>query len=266
LTSIPAARPAPGAPRLPFVAMRVPRPSRVLRERVGILTSIPTARPAPGAPRLPFVARSGIPLPPPPPWDFDFCTPPPPQRTNRTPHLHFLIAAPNRNIPPSPPRPRTIQQTPSLPIPLKSSPRRPRIEPQLHQPLHPLDRNDVPNVQRHNLHHHKIHVFLRKRLAIPSSSRLIFRPLTIRPALHLEPAPDPPPQPIKVNLIPVSEWKRHWNVSRFLRPPARRRHRRRRRHISRRHKSSISDKQYMFFGAVTLLVAILLIVTAPAPH
>src|ERR1039458_7935419 len=41
---------------------------------------------------------------------------PPAQRTNRTSHLHFLTPAPNRNVLPAPRLPRTIQQTPRLPI------------------------------------------------------------------------------------------------------------------------------------------------------
>ncbi|HTC58189.1 MAG TPA: hypothetical protein VK706_17370 [Candidatus Sulfotelmatobacter sp.] len=48
-------------------------------------------------------------------------------------------------------------------------------------------------------------------------------------SLLSQPAPDPAPQPVKVNLIPVREWKRDWKVYRLLRPPIRRRHRRRRR-------------------------------------
>jgi hypothetical protein len=87
-------------------------------------------------------------------------------------------------------------------------------------------------------------------------------------SLPSQPAPDLAPEPVKVNLIPVREWKRHWNVSRLLRPPVNRHRRRRRRLISRtrRHISRISDKQYMFFGVAALLIAVLLIVTAPAPH
>jgi hypothetical protein len=87
-------------------------------------------------------------------------------------------------------------------------------------------------------------------------------------SLLSQPAPDPAPEPVKVNLIPVREWKRHWNVSRLLRPPVKRHRRRRRRRLIsriRRHISRISDKQYMFFGVAALLIAVLLIVTAPAP-
>src|SRR5258708_20396956 len=72
----------------------------------------------------------------------------PAQRTNRTSHLPSLTPAPARNISPSSPLPRTIQQTPRLPIFLKPRSRRPRIEPQFHQPLRHLDRHDIPHILR----------------------------------------------------------------------------------------------------------------------
>src|SRR5258708_39790328 len=109
----------------------------------------------------------------------------PAQRTNRTSHLPSLTPAPARNISPSSPLPRTIQQTPRLPIFLKPRSRRPRIEPQFHQPLRHLDRHDIPHILRHNMHHHEIHVFLRERLPLPSRPRLIFLSFPISPAFHL---------------------------------------------------------------------------------
>jgi hypothetical protein len=73
-------------------------------------------------------------------------------------------------------------------------------------------------------------------------------------SLLSQPAPPPTPPPVRVNLIPVREWRRDWTVYRLLRQPFRRR---RRRLISKigRYTLSISDKQYMFLGAVTLLMA-----------
>ena len=147
--------------------------------------------------------RGGIPLLP-PSWDFDFCNVPPAQRANRAAHFHFLAPAPHRNVPPPPRLPRTIQQAPSLPVFLKSSPRRSRIEPQRGQPLRHLDRNDVPQILRHNMHHHEIHVFLRERPTRASRSHLIFRPLIIRPALHLHPPKPFPPIHHKIVAFAVS--------------------------------------------------------------
>jgi hypothetical protein len=70
-------------------------------------------------------------------------------------------------------------------------------------------------------------------------------------SLLTQPAPDPTPEPVKVNLIPVSEWKRSAKPPR-LRPRSRRRHRR---HFARTkgRKLSFSDKQNIFLAVAALL-------------
>src|ERR1700733_99501 len=135
----------------------------------------------------------------------------PAQWTNRTLHLHFLTPAPNRNISAPPHLPRTIQQTPRLPVFFKPRPRRSRIEPQRTQPLCYLDRDDVPQILRHDMHDYEVHIFLRERLPLPSRSHLIFRPLIVRPALHLHPPKPLAPIHHKIVALAVSPGLAYWN-------------------------------------------------------
>lgn len=83
-------------------------------------------------------------------------------------------------------------------------------------------------------------------------------PLWFFDLLSLLSQPEPAPQAVKVNLIPVREWKRSWNVSQF-RPPVRRR---RRRHHSatrvKRPKLSTWEKQRIFLVVSAILTALVI--------